>query len=450
MNVKLLLLLLLLIWSLIIILYIHKYSSNDDDDDIPISLSIFLSKYNKSTLIKYIRNIESSIFFDKITSNNKELNKLYQTGISPHFYNGEFSFIKTCKHLKFAYLCPGNITVKKGEINKWTLRINESLLEPQTLKFLHILQTQYNLYTNVYLKLIDNMQKLRSPFIKKSINILFWGNSHLRQIFEGLQCIIDDIEYNIFHHITNEIILKYKPLKHHLFKTKEIINVTYDNTFCFGLGHGEIQKWNKRDWNGLNLNKTLMNKLLDTQLKDKNMKSCKSDQVFIKLKDKTNLYYKFIHDIPFKLISENGFNKYLNNSYNNNEFDIIIFNIGNDPVYKYQTKLAHDLYKMKHFKKPIIMLSTFHGNSKNDRILWDKQILNKILYQNQPFKQIIYVNLHERIHKKLWNETLNNNKLKYLLAGNNVFNPKHFCQPGLIEHLSLALLELINLLLALP
>ena len=224
-------------------------------------------------MIKYIRNIESNIWFERISNDDKNLNALYHTGKSPHFYDGQFSWNKTCKHLKFAYWCPANISIEKGKLNEWTLRINEKYLDQDTLKFLHKLQSEYSLYNNVYSKLIKNIESFKSPFIKKKLNILFWGNSHLRQIFEGLQCIIDDIEYNIFDHDINELINIYIPKRHHL-NEGMYINFSYDHTFVFGLGDRETLN-GMIGWNGLHLDRDLMNKLFDTQLEDKNMKACK-------------------------------------------------------------------------------------------------------------------------------------------------------------------------------
>ena len=149
----------------------------------PLDVLSFLQQYNKSTLIEFIRNIESNILFERIDSDNPNLNLLYYTGISPHFYNGPFSVEKTCKHVRFSYLCPANITTEKGKIDEWTLKINGQNLSDDDKQFLHQLQTKYNFYTNLHEKIIQNAndQKL---FKKRKMNILLYGNSHLRQIFE--------------------------------------------------------------------------------------------------------------------------------------------------------------------------------------------------------------------------------------------------------------------------
>ena len=115
------------------------------------------------------------------------------------------------------------------------------------------------------------------------------------------------------------------------------------------------------------------------------------------------------------------------------DFDVILFNVGNTPVYNLQN-LKRDLYKLNHLNKPVILLSTFHNTSE----------LNEAFYEKHP--NLIYVDLHKRIYSKLWKNTKNDDTLKYLLAGESVDAPKHFCQPGIVEHLTLALVELINLL----
>ena len=406
-----------------------------NDSNSPLDVLSFLQQYDKFKLIEFIRNIESNILFERIDSDNINLNPSYQTGISPHFYNGPFSVEKTCKHVRFSYLCPANITTEKGKINEWTLKINEQNLSEDSKQFLHQLQSKYNFYTDVYNKIIQNAED-QKLFKKGKMNILLYGNSHLRQIFEALQCILDDIEYDILQHDTTKLIKTYLPKIQRL-HPEPINNFSYDNTFCFGIANSARPKWNNREWNGLHLEN--IRGILQSELTDKNIKFCKSDNVYIELHDDTNLHYHFVHQEAVKSMyayARNRLSKRLKESLNASldmalDFDVIVFNVGNTPVYNLQN-LKHDLYKLNHMNKPVILLSTFHNTSE----------LNEEFYEKHP--NLIYVDLHKRIYSKLWKNT-KNDTLKYLLAGESVDAPKHFCQPGIVEHLSLALVELINL-----
>eukprot|EP01084_Bolivina_argentea_P249665 418046_1 len=67
--------------------------------------SIIKTPISKLDLLNAIQEIEFSIYLDQISSISEYNNSIFSTGLSPHHYDGPFSLQKTCKQMRFRYLC---------------------------------------------------------------------------------------------------------------------------------------------------------------------------------------------------------------------------------------------------------------------------------------------------------------------------------------------------------
>ena len=448
--------------------YKSAKSANKSDKN---CLKMFLMQHNRSTLIKYIREIESSIYFEKISNQHKDINPLYYTDKSPHYYNGEFDLNrgKTCKVLRCAYHCTSHSIIQKAQLNEWTLRINQTQLNKDTLEFLNTLQTKYNIYTNLYQKFISNLKIHNSPYIKP-LNIYSFGNSHLKQLIEGTICLMEDIEVNTFREPYNKAILSFYPRHGRLYDSKPQYPYDYNNTICgqypndldissYGICNRGI------DGNGIIINDYNQNLIFKQRLKN-NLKFCDNKLLYIKFADQTRHFYhyqfkksnknmkrntneliNFIEHNPGAFKDFKDDREYLENYIKNQ--DIIIFNVGSKPIYDIDEHLLQDLKFMNHLNKPILLLSQWwdwrHDNVPS--IYRNKTRLDK-LYKDYP--NLIVINYYERNRIKLlkWNKTslpFHYGKYRWILAEGEPNG--HMCQPGVPEHHILALTELINLII---
>eukprot|EP01084_Bolivina_argentea_P286995 492414_1 len=427
------------------------------------TLSEFLKQYNISTLMKYIRQIESSIYFQKIADNNSDINDLYWTGKSPHFYDGPFNLNpgKTCKVLQYNYHCAPHSIIENAQFDEWTLRINETKLDIETKLFLNILQRQYNFYTNVYQKFIQNLKRYNSPYMRP-INAFYFGNSHIKQIVQGLFCLMDDVEINLFHKGYNKAVSSFYP------KIVKLNNslphqYSYNDTVC--AEDPKMSKWRDFDRNGFVANlseKGRIDKLLNKQFIAANVEQCRAGWLYSKLTDGTNIYLhnnhmnknkrlrKFI-EVTLNNIETQQDMKLKKNEIRNimMDQDIIIFNIGNRPVYDFYNDLMKDLEYINHLNKPVLFLGQWY-----DWFLQEQPLDygNSTFLRNleRKYPNLIFINLYGRNHEKLfqWNETLtpfHYGKYRWIIAEGEPDG--HLCQPGVPEHHTLAMTELINLLL---
>ena len=431
------------------------------------SLNMFLKKYNISILIRYLREIESSIYFENITNKHPDINQIYLTDKSPHYYNGEFDLSpgKTCKVLRCAYHCTSHSIVDKAQFNEWTLRINQTQLNKDTLEFLNTLQTRYNIYTNLYIKFINNLFLYQSPYIKP-INIYYHGNSHLKQIHQGTVCLMEYIEINLFNNTFNKAIHSYHPT---IEKLNGSIPVEYDfnNTLC-GQYPNIIDKFPcQRDIerNGIFISQDNKDSIFNQRVRE-NIKMCESKRLYSQFADKSRIFYRFNHAERDKRMiktinlvkhfikkKKRAFNEFNDNNtlldHEIKNLDVIVFNVGNKPRYNIDKLLLNDLQALHHLNKPIILLSTWWDWSHDEvpKIYEDKPRLEQ-LYKDYP--NLIVINLYRRNHVKLlkWNKEslpFHYGKYRWILAEGEPTG--HMCQPGVPEHNILAITELINLLI---
>ena len=477
----------------LIIEYIHLYpdgtllrlSLYDISDEtnakntsnVSISLKQFLKQYNISTLIKRLREIEASIYFEKIAMEHTDINPFYYTDRSPHYYDGKFNLSpgKTCKILRCAYHCTAHSIIAKAQFNEWTLRINQSRLNNETLHFLNILQSKYDIYTDLYKRFVGNIRDYRSPYIKP-INLYFNGNSHMKQLLQGTVCLMEDIEINVFNNTYNKAVYSYYPTIETLNKS-DSYNYDYNQTLCGDYAYpwtDNIKPWShganvcerSLDRNGMIISEKNRNFIMKQRM-GSNIKNCESKSLYMQFQDKSRIFFRFNHwekdkrmQTTIKSVNEfiksnaAAFREFDDNASYLNEYvvrnlDLIVFNVGNYPKYNIEKHLFNDLKALNHFDKPIILLSTW-WNCCGDELPFvfrNDELLNK-LYEDYP--NLIVLNLFRRNTKKLlrWNETLepfHYDKYRWILAEGEPEG--HMCQPGVPEHHILALTELINLLI---
>eukprot|EP01084_Bolivina_argentea_P120743 214068_1 len=412
------------------------------------------SRSNLSTWIQHIRSIEDAIYFDNINiRNTTNINPLFHSGTSPHFYGGNFSFEigKTCKLLRHAYHCTPNAIINKAQLNEWTLRINESLLSSETSFFLKKLQS-YNIYRDVYSKFVSNLKRFRSPYIKP-INIYFFGNSHMKQIVQGQFCLMDDIEININGHSYNKMINFVIPTISKKYNLSAKAYYDYNTTFCYDIPNWKSFHWRSSNDNGPgNDYQQYVYELYNRSIKE-NIKHCHGGYIYSQLNDKTNLTMHFNHRKRNKQIMKMLYNDKMVHGFKRikKEFDIIVFNVGNEPAYQFETDLFyHDLEQLNHLNKPVLMVSPWWDWFKNEHelIMDNKTFINQ-LYEKYP--NLIWINYYKRHHLKLikYDNEVDRHygKYRWILSEGEPWG--HFCQPGVVEHYIVALTELINLLLTL-
>ena len=145
------------------------------------------------------------------------------------------------------------MSIDKGELYKWTLKINETNLKPDSKLFLTELQTKYNIYTNLHQNWINRIKNFSSPFEYSHFTAYFYGNSHMRQIIEGSMCLIEDAmqKQNI---PIKDYGITYIPK---LQDNSKIVDIQYNELWCLGAIH--VEDWNNGSWNALHLNESIIN-----------------------------------------------------------------------------------------------------------------------------------------------------------------------------------------------
>jgi hypothetical protein len=212
-------------------------------------------------------------------------------------------------------------------------------------------------------------------------------------------------------------------------------------------GTGISQAWNEREFNGLHLSASIMHRLIYEQLEQKKIMSCHSDQLAIRFYGRSHLLFHFANKQPNKSLAEHHIEQFLRQESKFVEeeiqkfldFDILIFNPGNQPMYDYQKHFAQDLRIMNLEHKPVIWSNGWYGGL-------------HVLPVHEFFVQhpnVLWIDFRFRIRHKLWiydGMNLSTSNVRYLLENGGL--PSHYCQPGITEHMTLALFEVINLLTA--
>ena len=393
---------------------------------VPSQVAIF--PYSQMEIIQFIREIEANIFLvtpEILSSQN--WSSSYSTGFSPHYYNGNYSLHKTCKHLYFNYLClPNNI--HNIVENRWTFKINESNLNQNTTVFLKILQNN-SLYTNTYQQYMNNINHLKSPYIINKVKIGYFGNSFIRQIIEGYHCLIDNITNN---NAQQNVIYEYHPVIQYINnKTMNYSNShNYDELLCDAVIYNQRLKWNDRRGNGLNLNQSVLNMIKKYKLQS-NIQNCRDDSLVTTFVDQSKLFYQFMHFEQNKTLYNyyTKLKEHCNDINAFNDIDILIFNPGNDPHYEL-SNLKDDLNKLNFTDKPIIFLTQWRMRPKINPL--PKELMDKMY---KEYDNLIWID---------WPK-----KFKYFKRGysSSLADGLHPCMPGIPDHGMLLLNNLINTLL---
>lgn len=423
-----------------------KMESNHNNDNIKIQFN----NMSKSILLNAIQEIEHSIYFDEIAK-DPNYDNIYSTGISPHYYDGPFSLNKTCKLMRFRYLCRPYISNKYG-YNKFSLLLHDEQetnvsISKSARNILSTLQKQYNLYNyNIYDKLINNIKNLNKIFGKSNMNVLIYGNSHIKQCLLGLLCIFLDIDRNS--------IISYTPVtidcNNDITTAQTIFN--FHNTFCLDSDIKKIKESNIRGGgNDLRLNEEFLDYLYQTQFVDKNICLCATDYLHVELINNVSIYYIFanggpksIHNQTVKMVETLKLNVASLN------FDLIAFNVGNSPPLNMDIHhldvLEKDLIELNHINKPIIFHRSWYElyhryliQNSGQQFIMD---MNKIKALRTRFPYLIYISSYRR-YKSLLPPYFNDGFFGHWKESKTY---GHFCNPGAPDHYALALLHLIDVL----
>ena len=399
---------------------------------------------NKTELIGAIQEIENSIYLDRIDKYpNYNQHSIYSTGLSPHYYDGEFSFKKTCKLMRFRYFCRPYI-IEKNKFNEWTMLLHSiddynNTMSNNAKYILSMLQQQYDFYNhNIYYRLQQNINKAKKIFIKGNMNILFYGNSHLKQTLLGLLCILMDIN-------GNNTIIKYKPTIKYINDRMRHKQFNFHETFCLDANMESIKEVNMRQQNALRLNHSMINEIYQTQFLDHDIQVCSTEFLEIEMMNNVNIYYIFANKGIKSIFNQTLELKREHNltTLNITNFDIILFNLGNSPPLNMDLNvLEYDLIHLNHTKKPIIFHRAWYEmyfryliHLKNQEFIVDLDKVNKL---RNKFPYLIYISTYWRYHRLVSLDLFSKMKETQTYG--------HFCNPGLPDHYALSLLHLINVM----
>eukprot|EP01083_Nonionella_stella_P092621 259321_1 len=443
---------------------------NNINDPINMSLEEYLSQYNHSTIVRFIRNIENKIYFDRI-SNRNNTNKYFWSDASPHYYDGPFDLNpgKTCKVIRRSYFCVPHAAVQHAHVDEWSLFLDDTDLDTNTKQFLFTLQTKYNFYTNVYNKFQNNLHQYSSPFMKPT-NAYIFGNSHIKQLTQSLSCLMDDVAINIFNHSHNTATNIFYP---DIQKINESLPDTYDynDTLCgewFWSGGPQKHIRNKTH-NGLGgfpLNATTLAK----NREDKNIAVCSGQRLHVQYKDGSTLYYHFNHighmehNITMSTMVQESIehvarNQRLNEAelyeaqhvLNSGGLDVIVFNIGNHPWYDWENNLENDLRALNHSNKFVLFLSEWWDRAYSTKPL--KYYASSRRSFDEKYPNVIWIDLMKRNTLKMlkWRKRMRDfGKEQSMVCETSDHHTAHLCLPGAPDHHTLEIIELINLLRHVP
>ena len=310
-----------------------------------------------------------------------------------------------------------------------------------TLSFsLNVNNTNNKIKENLYQKYIQHQLKINSTiFPVPNVNIFFFGNSHLRQIYESLQCMV----WN--QHLLNQKDVKSPAViisgnQHAKFldfadrsKTTNMpcmYTTNLESGFVNYLTMGKYRNWTDFAKNYL--------KMEEQDILKQDKKRCMDDKSVIKFRnDNSNIFYSFQNLQTNKsLISE--FKQYADFSDMDlfafiNGLDVIIMNTGNEPHYDFQHKLISELkeiLKSRDNQQRLLLIVTGNFNVLNmsytDGIKQEVERLGISYLMANMAKMTLLIKTNNTKLYKSWGRM------------------GHYCMPGLPSHFMLFYLKIIN------
>ena len=384
--------------------------------------------FERIELLNAIQQIELSVYLDSHATP-------YSTGSSPHYYDGPFSLTQSCRNLKFRYYCSSYVT-KTHHFDEWSMSLHsEDLHNSSALQVLSALQNEWNFYNyDIQENIVTRLRSEKKIFLKPNLNILFYGNSYLKQILLGFICMLRQIDANS---VNMQFNIEYCN------GTETHDTIQFDKMFCLDSTIELIQFENHRRWNGLHLKNSFLHDIFRTQFTNLGVCRCYYQHATFELFNNVTLHYITAHDDANKSVFESVKEFKIDNI----DFDVIVFNTGNPPHYVVADMLLYDLINLRHTEKPFIWHSAWWVNQvranrsdSNRKVREANETIELIMKGLQPlrdkFPNLLYISSRRR-------RRLMNVDLIHALCERDTF-PCHFCNPGLPEHHAINLLHLID------
>eukprot|EP01084_Bolivina_argentea_P084908 153501_1 len=341
---------------------------------------------------------------------------MYITGFGPFF-------AENCPLTKLKYHCS---SFKNVSFNDYSLvfqfrNINKNI--------------QQNITHTFYDHFMNRLMIKQTIFEKPNTNVLIFGNSNYRQIYESLQCML--WQSKLLKTIKNPkgtilIVSSEKNDPNILHRYNYTIipcASTSDDSF--------VKDWTRNKYSSnkdLNANFFLLNDKEMEYIKDK--PPCISDRSYVHFEaDNSNIYYSFSHQQRHKsLINQiNIFSKQLNIS--NYTFmktlDLIIMNPGNGPN-----------FERKRFVDEINVINGHKDdNDKNVTVIATTIFWNSYKWldlENINHTSMVWIDFGSILHNIVKDRDL----FYSILNGDN-----HWCMPTVPQHLWLLLFEMMNAVL---
>ena len=188
-----------------------------------------------------IQEIEDEIMLDRISSEILEDDRAYSTGTAPHYYDGPFSLDQSCPFMRFRYATvapPGS--VHRLGFDRWSMQFQRvNTLSNLTRTTLSALREDHGFYAqNIHHQLISRVMTEHKVLTQPNLDILFYGNSHLKQVFLGLLCILHDID--------TDIIVQHEPTVQYCHPEREHEPFDHRKTRCEGMDWRGIEIFNQQ------------------------------------------------------------------------------------------------------------------------------------------------------------------------------------------------------------
>ena len=302
-------------------------------------------------------------------------------------------------------------------------------------------------FENVFLDSVPNQL-----FVKPS-NVLFFGNSWLRQIVESILCLLHssprykDIvvrpgisaqKCNASMPFTNDLRDQTCPGYYDL---NDVLHQSKNNmSVDFGIPRSDEENY----W--ATTIKPKVEQFWKEQLVDNNVCGCDDSSLHLELADGSNIFYSFQHPEENKSmratvseLRESGMDAAFEG------FDVIIFNLGNHPWYDFSTEFPADLEYLNHSDKPVIFIADGHpfktliramgkGLKYKQKGNGDLRVKRGCRLIRNVFPNLLLLSERDRIERHVDGEAVP------LIGG-------HYCMPGVPSHHALSLLHLTNLLI---
>ena len=395
--------------------FVRKLSQNDSKIKDKNYLNTVMNEFNDRLL-----EIMDNLNFTNEYINNDDDNIII-TGYQP-FYTDK------CPLRKLRYHC-----FKEGPHNaaNYTLAFDTT----------NFYQISSNGNQSLYEKYILNqLMENGTIFSKSETNLFIFANSHVRQLYESLECMFwaKDVlttEGNPNNPITVISQIGYKQLNYDQ-------NITYIP--CMATDHGEsgnkfINDRSNGTFKTFGEFQTEYLMLEDTE----NNEYCADGKSVIKFNnDQSKIFFAFSHrQNPKSLIYEfETFSDIMNITLTEfiQDLDVIMLNAGNIPFYEYQTFISDfeeiDKHRIGKNKLIVLIVKQSYGQLLNQYHDMQQYLINE---KGIP---CIFIDILQ-----IMNSVKMEDRLRFTADGHNTGG--HFCMPSVPSHFMLFFIEMINKLM---